>query len=142
MRIFVATDAAQILPVINHCRLRRELRGLLVTVATRDGDVPAGEQEMCVPVMGQRKRGWSVSLQIVASVAGVEVWGSGKLAGVLITVAIRTLLELHFEQCVPATGNMALRALHPGMSALQGVGSRGVILHRERRWFPAFDGVT
>ena len=98
--IIVATGATQILPVINDCRLGVELRGFLVTFGTRDRNMPAGEREMRLLVLGQAERGWLVSLESVAAIASVEVRCRGKLPRMLVGVAIGAALELNLEQCI------------------------------------------
>lgn len=97
VRIGVATDAVQIVPVIDHGRLGLELCRLLVAIRARHGDVATGEHEACLLVLGQAKRRWLVSLQIVAAIAGIEVRRRCELPGMSIGVAVGAALELDLE---------------------------------------------
>lgn len=142
MRILMATGAGQVLPVVNDRRFGREVRGFLVAIATWNGDVPVGEQEARFLVTRQRKRGWLVTLQIVAAVTSIEIWRGGKLTGMPIAVAIGAALEFDFEYRFLSPRNVALCALQPGMSALQRICTQGVLFHRKCRWLPAIDGMA
>ncbi len=84
VRIGVATGAAQLSPVIDHRRLRLELRRLFVAVGTRNRYVSSGENEVRFLMFSQCKSGRLVSLQVVAAVTGVEVGRRGKLRRVTI----------------------------------------------------------
>ena len=140
--IIVATGATQTFPVINDCRLGVELRGFLVTFGTRDRNMPAGEREMRLLVLGQAERGWLVSLESVAAIASVEVRCRGKLPRMLVGVAIGAALELNLEQCVFPFRDMTLSTFQARMPALQRIRAGGVFLHREGRRFPSLHGVA
>lgn len=90
----------------------------------------------------QGKRGWLVSLQIVAPLTAIEVWRGRKLSRVLVGVAVSAALELDFEQSVCALGDVAPGARHHGVSALQGIRRRGVVFHGEGRRLESLDRVT
>ena len=90
----------------------------------------------------QREGGWFVCFEVVAAVASVEVGRCGKLPGVAVRVAIGAALKLDPEQRVLALGNVALRAFHPGVSALQRICTRSVFLHREGGRLPPVQVVT
>jgi len=79
-------------------------------------------------VPAQAECGWQKAFQGMAALAGVEVWRSGELPGVLVAVAIGAALELHLEQRVFSFGNMTLAALQTGMLALQRICGRRVLL--------------
>jgi hypothetical protein len=68
----------------------------------------------------------------VALVAGVEIRGGNKLAGMAVGMAIGAEVELDLIQRVFALGNMALLAFQAGVTALQGVIGRCVIFHGEQ----------
>ena len=93
----MATGAVQILPVIDHGRLRLELRRFLVAVGAGHGHVPARQHEVRLLVLGQAECGRLVSLKIVAAIAGVEVRSRGKLPRMLVGVAVGAALELDLE---------------------------------------------
>lgn len=90
----------------------------------------------------QGKRRRFVSLQIVATLTAIEVRRGGKLSRVLVGMAVGAALELDFEQSVCAVGNVAPGARHHGVSALQGIRRRGVVLHSERRRLESLDRVA
>lgn len=91
---------------------------------------------------GQSKRRRFVSLQIVATLTTIEVRRRRKLSRVLVGVAVGAALQLDFEQSVCALGNVAPNARHHGMSALQGICRRGMVLHGERRRLEPLDRVA
>lgn len=76
----------------------------------------------------QAECGWQKAFQAVAALAGVEVWRSRKLPGVLVAVAVSATLELHLEQRVFRFGNMTLPTLQAGMLALQRIRGRRMLL--------------
>lgn len=90
----------------------------------------------------QREGGWFVCFEVVAAVASVEEGRCGKLPGVAVRVAIGAALKLDPEQRVLALGNVALRAFHPRVSALQRICTRSVFLHREGGRLPPVQVVT
>lgn len=67
----------------------------------------------------------------MAAFTTVEVRRGGKLSGMAVGVAVGTALEPDLEECVFALGDVASRALHHRVPALQGIGRGGVILYRE-----------
>ena len=140
--IIVATGATQIFPVINDCRLGVELRRFLVTFGTCDRNMPAGEREMRLLVLGQAERGWLVSLESMAAIASVKVRCRGKLPRMLVGVAIGAALELNLEQGVLPLWDMTLSTFQACMPTLQRIRAGGVFLHREGRRFPSLHGVA
>ena len=58
-------------------------------------DVPACQREPGLLVFGQGEGGRLVSVQIMAAVASIEIWGSGKLTGMAVFVAIGAEVELY-----------------------------------------------
>ncbi len=142
MRVLVATAAVQVCPVIDHSRLRLELRRFLMTFRAGRRHVATGQREAGVFVLGQGKRRWLVTFEIVAAVAGVEVRSRRKLPGMLIGVAVNAAIKFDFEQSVFALGNMALRAFQARMSTLQRIRSARVLFDREQRWLPALHRMT
>jgi len=141
VRIGVATGAVETLPVVDR-RFRLEFGGLFVAVGAGHGDVPAGQRELRLLVLGQGERRRLVSLEIVALIAGVEVGRRDKLPGVLILVARCALIKLDFEKRVLAFGDMALVAVHTGMPAFQRIRAGDVIFHSECRRLPALYSVA
>jgi hypothetical protein len=93
-------------------------------------------------VLGQCERRWFVSLQVVATLTTIEVWGRLKLSRMLVGVAVGTALELDLEQCVFALGDVAPRALDHGVAPFQGIGGCGVVFHGERGWLESVDSVA
>ena len=142
MRIRVATRAIQIVPAIDNRRLGLELRRLLVAIGARHGNVATSEHEAGLLMFGQTECGWLVSLQIVAAIAGVEVWRRCELASMLVGVTVCAALELDLEESRFPFRNMALGAFQTRMSALQWVCAQSMFLHCERGGFPAVHGVA
>jgi len=93
-------------------------------------------------VLGQCERRWFVSLQVVATLTTIEVWGRLKLSRMLVGVAVGAALELDLEQCVFALGDVAPRALDHGVAPFQGIGRCGVVFHGERGWLESVDSVA
>ena len=108
--------------MIDRHRFGFELSGLFVTIAARNRDVSVGEREVGFFVTSQRERRGLVGFQIVAALASIEIRRSRELPSMLIAVAVGAVLEFDLEQCVFAPGNVALRALQPGMPTLQRIG--------------------
>lgn len=119
VRVSVATGAGQILPMIDRGRFGLELRGFFVTIAARNREVSVGERKVSFFMSSQRERRWLVGFEIVAAVASVEIRRSRELPGMLVAVAVGAVLEFHFEHGVFTLGNVALRALQPGVPSLQ-----------------------
>ena len=142
VRIVVATGAVQSLPVVNHCRLRLELRRFLVTVGAGNRNVPAREHEVRLLVLGQAERGRLVSLEIVAAVAGVEVGRRDKLPGMPVGVTVDATLELDLEKRVFPFRDMTLRTFNRRMLPLQRIRTGGVLLHGKGRRLPSLHGVA
>ena len=142
VRVFVASRACQVAPVVKNSGLGLEVRVLLVAIAASDRDMTSREHKARFLVPGQREGGRFVSLQIMAARAVIEVWRLCELFGMLIAVAISTVLELHLEQSVLALGDVALRALQFGVASLQGIGRSGVVLHSKFRWLEAIHGMA
>ena len=142
VRIGVAAGAIQICPVVNDCRLRLEFLRLLVTVGTRNGNVPPSQNEFRLFMFGQRERGRLISLEVMTAVAGIEVRSGGELPGVPVAMTIRALRKLDLKQCVFALGNVALCAHQAGVTSLQRVSARRVLFERECRRLPSLDVVA
>src|ERR1700676_2458583 len=102
----------------------------------------SSENEVRLFVAQQREGRRLVAFKTVAAVASVEVRRSGELPGVTVSVTVRATLKFDLEQCVLAFGNMALGALHPGMSALQRIRADCMFLHGECRRFPSIQVVA
>ena len=117
----MATCAIQTAPVVNHSRLRLELRRLFVAVGARHGNVATSEPEAGLLMFGQIECGWLVSLQIVAAIAGIEIRRRCELSGMLVGVTVCAARELDLEESRFSFRNMALGALQTRMSALQWV---------------------
>ena len=78
----------------------------------------------------------------MAAIAGIEIWRRRKLPAMLIAVAIRSALELDFEESVFSFWDMTLGTLQACVSALQGIGAGSMILNSEFRWLPSIHGVA
>lgn len=57
----------------------------------------AGQREVCLLVIGQRECGRPVSLEIVATVACVEIRRGSELASMTIGVTLRAAVELDLK---------------------------------------------
>ena len=93
-------------------------------------------------VRDQSKGRRLVGLDIVAAVAGIEIWSRGKLLGVPIAVAIGAALEFHFENSVTSLRDVALGTFEPRMTALQRIRSQCVLFHREGGGLPPLNVVA
>lgn len=93
VRIFVATGANQILPMVLRGRFWLEGVCLLVAIGARDRDMAAGQCKLRFPVPRQSERGGMVAVHGVTRFAVVLVGRTGKLAGVLIGVTVGAVLE-------------------------------------------------
>ena len=142
MRIIVATGAVQTLPVIDHGRLRLELRRFLVTVGAWNRDVPACQHKVRLLVFRKAESRRLVTLKIVAAVACVEVRSRGKLCSMLVGVTVGAALELNLEQRVLPFRDVALHTLQSRMLALQRIRAGGMLLHRKGRGLPSLHGVA
>ena len=128
VRVGVTTGTGQFIPVICN-RLWFEAVALFVAVAARDCHVAARKDESRLFVARQRESGRSITLQIVTAITGIEVGRVGELSRMFVTMAVGATLELDFEQGVFSLGNVAARALHHGVSTLQGIRRRRMLLH-------------
>ena len=142
MYIFVATGAVQILPTIDRGRLRLEFSRLLVAIGARHRNVSPGENKASLFVVSQSEGRRLVSLQIVATIAGIEVRRADELACVLIGMTIRAFVELDFEQSVLPFRDVTLVACDARVAPLQRISTGGVLLHAERRRLPTLNGVA
>jgi len=132
MDVIVAACAAQVLPVINDCWLRLEVRGFFMTFGTRNCDVSTSQDEVGFLVLRQRKGRRLVALHIMAAIAGIEVRGSRELARVPVSMAIGAAIKLHSEQSVSTLGYVTLLAVQASVPALQRVSRRSMLLHSEQ----------
>ena len=57
----------------------------------------ARKNEMGLLMFGQGEGGGLVAFQVVASIAGIEIWSGGELIRMPVAVTIGTALELHLE---------------------------------------------
>jgi hypothetical protein len=142
VRVGVATCACEILPVIARGGFRGEVAGRLVAIAARNCHVASAKPERSFVVPPQAECRGLEPLQIVAILAAIEMGCGGELAGMLIGVAIRAALKLHFEDRVFTSGKMTLRARHRGMLSLQGIRGLGVLREPEFCRFKAVDSVA
>ena len=140
--VLVATGTVQALPVINHIRFGLELGRFLVAIRARHCNMAAGQHKTSLLVLGQGKRRGLVSLEIMTLVAGVEIRSRRKLAGMAVLVAVGANVKLDPIERVPAFWNVALRAFQPGVTALQRILGRSMLLDGEQRGLPALDIVA
>jgi len=104
--------------------------------------VLASQLEAGRPMLGKRKCGRLISLEIVAAIAGIEIRRRGKLAGMQIAVTVGAALELDLEQGVLPFRDMTLGTMHRRVFSLQRVSRGGVFLAREFGRLPAVHGMT
>jgi hypothetical protein len=142
MWICVTTLASQALPVVLRSWFRFEIRRLLVAVDARNSHVTSAQTKASFLVLAQAECRRQEPLQVVAIFATVEVWGTGKLPGMIVGVTIRAVAKLHRIDGGFALRNMALCALQRGMLALQRVGGRRVLFRPEDRGLEAAGGVA
>jgi|SRR5579863_1815821 len=142
VRIGVATRAVKIAPVIEGRGFGFEVGGFLVAVGAWDGDVTASQNEPGLFVPGDAEGRRLVALEVVAAIAGIEIWSSGKLSAVPVGVAVGARRKFDLEERVFALRNVALHAFDARMASLQRISAKGVFFHRERGGLPALHGVT
>ena len=133
VRILVAGLAVQVLPMVEHHRLRlcfRMLR-LFVAIAAGDGHVAPGQNKAGVLVSLQREGGGLETLHRMAFLALVQIRGCGELAIVPILVAVGTFLELNLVERVLPFGNVALGARHSEVLAVQRIVARRMVFGRK-----------
>ena len=128
--------------MVDHSRLGLELGRFLVAIGAWHRNVAAGKHEARLLVPGQAEGGWPVSLQIVAAIAGIEVWCRGKLPGMFVGVTVGAALELDPEERLFSFGNVALGALQARMTALQWIRAQSMLFHGERGGLPAVHRVA
>jgi hypothetical protein len=142
VRIFMASRAGEIVPMVLHRRLRLQVRVFPVTIAAGDCRMTPGKGKLGFFVPGERKGRWLVSLQIMTTLAGVKVRRLRELPGMLVAMAIGAALELHLEQGVLPPGNMALSALQCAVASFQRVRRGRVIFYGELRRLESVHGMT
>ena len=99
--------------------------------------MPAGQNEVRVLVFRQGERRRFITIEVMATIARIEIRCARELPSVLIAVAIGAALKFDFENSVFSFRNMTLRAFKFGMPALQRVGGRSMILQSECGRFPS-----
>ena len=74
-----------------------EIGTLFVAIAAGRGNVAAGERKRGLFVPRQGETGRPVSFQVMTALTTVEIGSGGKLARMLIAVAVSAVLELDLE---------------------------------------------
>lgn len=119
VRILVASSAITIFEVIRNDLVGAPGGAEFVTVGTGNGSVSAGKREAGVAMFGNGVRGAMEILHGVARLAAVVVGIAGKLIVVRILVTVVTVFKFDLVDGVFASGNMALRAVHRNVFALE-----------------------
>ncbi len=78
----------------------------------------------------------------MTALAAVLIRRRGKLAIVLVFMAIQARRKLHFVNCIFAGGNMAFVAFHSGMLAFERIFGSGMLLYSEQRRLPTIHIMT
>ena len=142
VRIGVTRGAGAILKLVEHGIFCLRRRFFLMTITTRDRDVPSGKHEPGLLVLRQSESGGPVSFQRMALLTAVEVWSGGELSLVFVFVAVKTARELYLVKRFFTFGDVALCTLHGGMLGLECVGSCRVLFHAEPGGLKAVNGVA
>lgn len=133
MDVLVTGCARQMVEKIRNLRLRLILICELVAIRAGHRDVAARQFELGLLVLRQRKRGRTVTLQVVALIALILVGLCRELVVVLVHVAIGAALEIRdLEHRVLALWSVALVALQLSVSIDERVVRFGVSLHIEQ----------
>jgi hypothetical protein len=114
----------------------------LVTVDARNRRMRARQRETRVSMLGDGKRSAMEIQNRVAAFTLVVIRRGGKLVVMGILVAIAAGSKLYFVNRVLARWDVALRALHLDVFALQWILGCVVLLHSEWGWLPPFHVVA
>ena len=142
MRILMAGGARFV------CKAKRQdlvgpvRHGRLVALIAGHRGMSARQRELRPLMHGNREKRALKTLHVVAVFAPVAMGRTGKLPIMRVLVAVRAIRELHLVNGVLARGDMALRALHGGMFALERIPGSLMFLHAKQRRLPTLDPVA
>jgi len=129
VRVGVARGATAIFKMEGHDFVGGVGDAHLVAVATRNRDVRAGQRELGLFMLRDRKQNAVEILDGVASFAAIFERGGGELTGVNVLVAVHAVGKFHFVKGGLAGGKVALRAFDLNVFAFERVARGGVLLH-------------
>jgi len=129
VRVGVARGATAIFEMEGHDVVDGMGDAYFVAVAAGNCDVRAGQRELGLLMLRDRKQNAVEILDRVAGFTAIVVGSSGELTGVDVFVAVHTVCEFHFVKGGLAGGKVALRAFHFAVFAFERVARRGVLLH-------------
>ena len=131
VRIFVAGSTVAVLKMERKNLVCAAAKTSLVTIGAGDGYVCSSQGESRGFVFCDGECGAMKFDDGVTVLAAVVVWCGGELVVVRVSVAIEARAEFHFVDGVFAGGNMALRAFHGNVLALQRVAGNVVFFNAE-----------
>lgn len=114
----------------------------LVAVCTWNGNVRTDELEASQLVCGEGERRWSEAINSVASLAPIVMRSSSELVGMRVLVAVSAGCEPYLILRFLTCRNVALRARHRSVLALERICRLLVLRHPEARWLKALYRVT
>ena len=142
VRILMAGGARFVRKVKRQDLVGAMRHGRLVTLIAGHRGMSARQRELRLLMHGNREERSLKTLHVVAVFAPVAMGRTGKLPIMRVLVAVRATRELHLVNGVLAGGDMALRALHAGMLALERIPGSLMFLHAKRRRLPTLDAVA
>lgn len=116
--------------------------GRCVTLNAGHRGMSACQREFRLLVQGNREKRALKALHVVAVLAAIIVWRTGKLPVVHVLVAVGATGELHLVNGVLPGGNVAFRAFNGGMFSFKRIARSLVLLDPKQRRLPAFDLVA
>ena len=131
VRIFVAGSTVAVFKMERKNLVGAATKAGLVAIGTRDSHVRSCQRETRGFVFRNGESGAMEINNSVAVLAAIVVGCGGKLVVVRVLVAIEACAEFHFVDGVLAGGDMALRAFHSDVLALQRIVGGVVFLHAE-----------
>ncbi len=131
VRIFVAGNTVAVFKMERKNLVGAAAKTGPVAIRTGDSYVRPCQRETCGFVFRNGESGAMEINNRMAVLAAIVVWCGGELVVVRVLVAIEACAEFHFVDGVFACGNMALRAFHGDVLALQRIVRGVVFLHAE-----------
>ncbi len=133
MRIFVTSGAGAVVKLEKHDFGELWRGTLFMAFDAGCWQMGPGQRKTRFLVLGESKCRRTITPEVVAQLALIQIRRGGKLSLVFILVAVRAFRKLDPVQRVFAFGDMASIALHFGVLELQGVRRLGMLLHAKGR---------
>ena len=131
MRIGMAAQASSIFKPVGNYFGRVPLLRDNMTLGTGHGEVGVNERESTLLMLGNRIRRWLEPADVVTFLTMIAKRCRGELALVHVRMAVQAMSEGDFVARRRPSRDMAFRAGHRGMPALEGISGRRVFFHSE-----------